>query len=220
MAAWSLLHYQISELLIQGKKCTSIFIWVCFLSRTFAVRYNWLDQKKKERERKRKKKKKLVTELSLRSLHYQTPLLTGAFSSEVQLNMYIICYTGACVHESHQVITINRIHFTLAIALFSVVYVQYGLIMGDSFFIFKYKMCYGKQLSPLEHLPSTHQLLLPLGFEGYVKLKLIVSLSFSCPVILIHFLPFLTPKCEMCRSLDAHRQHMLWLCMDVVAKLR
>lgn len=67
--------------------------------------------------------------------------------------MYTVCYTGACVHERHQIITINRIHFTLAIALFSLIYVQRGLIMGDLnfffffffFFLFSYKTHYRKR---------------------------------------------------------------------------
>lgn len=70
--------------------------------------------------------------------------------------MYIVCYTGACVHERHRIITINRIHFTLVIALFALIYVHYGLIMGDLIiffkflFLFSYKIRYGKGPFPLE----------------------------------------------------------------------
>lgn len=92
--------------------------------------------------------------------------------------MYIVCYTGACVHERHQIITINRIHFTLVIALFSLIYVQYGSITGELFFFFfsfsffSYKIRYGKRPFPLEWcFPSSRQLPPRLGFDGCVKLK-------------------------------------------------
>lgn len=109
--------------------------------------------------------------------------------------MYTVCYTGACVHERHQIITINRIHFTLAIALFSLIYVQRGLIMGDLnfflfFFFFPLFLQNALQKAAVRRFPSSHQLSLHLGFDGCVKLKLIVSpFPLSSDLNLISALP-------------------------------
>lgn len=111
--------------------------------------------------------------------------------------MYTVCYTGACVHERHQIITINRIHFTLAIALFSVIYVQYGLIMGDFiffwfFFFFSYKIRYGKQDIPLRTMLSLSCLCVWDLTDVWSSNWL--SLFFPSPVISTSFLPFLPVK--------------------------
>lgn len=62
-------------------------------------------------------------------------------------------------------------------------------------------MHYGKRTFPLERcFPSSHQLSLCLGFDGCVKLKLIVSLfPLSSDLNLISALP----PCEVHRGLGA-----------------
>lgn len=97
--------------------------------------------------------------------------------------MYTVCYTGACVHERRQDQNNqeNTLHMGRSSVLGHVRTIRFSNGRAKvflCFFFFPYKIRYLKQRFPLERcFPSSRQLLLCLGFDGCVKLKLIVSLS-------------------------------------------
>lgn len=131
--------------------------------------------------------------------------------------MYIICYIGPCDHESHQIITINRIHFTLARALFfsflRTIWFQNGrqlcfwtlviFVKNKSIYIYIYIYAIGNHIPHFSHKQIAFPCCCYVWPVRKVK-NLSLSLTLSCrSSFTFCFLPLV--KQIICHNMRAYR---------------